>query len=78
MFEITDSPIRIDALTEAVSDSTAGAIATFIGTTRDHNRGRIALRMLRVLDEPNGSVLGARELRGIWPGESAWPEPGRG
>ena len=45
MFEITDTPIRIEALTEAVSDSTAGAISTFIGTTRDHNRGRNVVRL---------------------------------
>lgn len=45
MFEITDNAIRIEPLIDAVSDSKAGAIATFIGTTRDHNRGRNVLRL---------------------------------
>jgi len=45
VFEITDQAIRLESLTEAVADSRAGAIATFIGTTRDHNRGRSVLRL---------------------------------
>ena len=45
MFEITERPIRLEALTAAVSDASAGAIATFLGTTRDHNRGRRVLKL---------------------------------
>jgi molybdopterin synthase catalytic subunit len=45
VFEITESPIRLDSLTAAVSDAKAGAIATFLGTTRDHNRGRRVLKL---------------------------------
>ena len=40
MFEITEQSIELKDLTDAVADSKAGAIATFIGTTREHNRGR--------------------------------------
>lgn len=45
MFEITDRPIEMQALTDAVADPKVGAIATFIGTTRDHNRGRNVVRL---------------------------------
>ena len=40
MFEIHDKPIDVSSLIAAVSDPEAGAIATFIGTTRDNNEGR--------------------------------------
>jgi molybdopterin synthase catalytic subunit len=33
-------PLDLAAVVEQVRDPAAGAIATFIGTTRDHNRGR--------------------------------------
>jgi molybdopterin synthase catalytic subunit len=45
VFEISDNPIRLETLTDAVSDRKAGAIATFIGTTREHNRGRNVIRL---------------------------------
>jgi molybdopterin synthase catalytic subunit len=45
VFEITEQPIEIKELTDAVADSKAGAIATFIGTTREHNRGRNVVRL---------------------------------
>ncbi len=40
MFEIHDKPIDVSTLIAAVSDPEAGAIATFIGTTRNNNEGR--------------------------------------
>jgi len=40
MFEIQQGPIAIDRIIDAVSDAKAGAVATFIGTTRNHNDGR--------------------------------------
>lgn len=40
MFEIHDKSIDVGKVITAVSDPGAGAIATFIGTTRDNNDGR--------------------------------------
>jgi len=40
MFRVTNQPIDLDELVRYVSDPEAGAIATFIGTTRNHNEGR--------------------------------------
>jgi MoaE-MoaD fusion protein len=39
-FRVTDGPLDLGALVEEVRDPSAGAIATFVGTTRDHSRGR--------------------------------------
>jgi molybdopterin synthase catalytic subunit len=40
MFRVTDKPIEMQELVDFVSDPQAGAIATFIGTTRNNNEGR--------------------------------------
>ena len=40
MFRVTDKPINFQELVDCVSDPEAGAIATFIGTTRNNNQGR--------------------------------------
>ena len=40
MFRVTEKPIELEELVAFVADPAAGAIATFIGTTRDHNDGR--------------------------------------
>ena len=40
MFRVTDKPIDLHELVECVTDPQAGAIATFIGTTRNNNQGR--------------------------------------
>jgi molybdopterin synthase catalytic subunit len=45
MFVITENPIDLAALTAHVGDPAAGAIATFLGTTRATNRGRDVLRL---------------------------------
>jgi len=45
MFEITDRQIDPARLAGHVSDPQAGAIATFLGTTRATNRGRTVLRL---------------------------------
>lgn len=45
MFEITAKPIDLSALVAHVSDPAAGAVATFLGTTRATNRGRAVLRL---------------------------------
>jgi MoaE-MoaD fusion protein len=39
-FRVQSEPLDLGALVEEVRDPSAGAIATFIGTTRDHSRGR--------------------------------------
>ena len=42
---ITQEPIRLDELTAFVADPGAGAMATFVGTTRDSNEGRRVVRL---------------------------------
>jgi molybdopterin synthase catalytic subunit/molybdopterin converting factor small subunit len=39
-FRVQSEPLDLAAVVAEVSDPGAGAIATFVGTTRDHNRGR--------------------------------------
>ena len=45
MFLISDKPIALDHLFAEVGDPDAGAIATFLGTTRRTNRGRNVLKL---------------------------------
>ena len=40
MFRVQSKPIDLDELVRYVTDAEAGAIATFIGTTRNNNEGR--------------------------------------
>jgi molybdopterin synthase catalytic subunit len=40
MFEITDQPISLEPLVNAVSRSSSGAIATFLGVVRAQTRGK--------------------------------------
>jgi molybdopterin synthase catalytic subunit len=40
MFKVTNQPIDLQKLVDHVTDPEAGAIATFIGTTRNNNEGR--------------------------------------
>jgi molybdopterin synthase catalytic subunit len=40
MFRVTREPIDLQELVKCVTDASAGAIATFIGTTRNNNEGR--------------------------------------
>jgi molybdopterin synthase catalytic subunit len=40
MFRVVDTPIKLQDLIDFVSDPEAGAIATFIGTTRNNSEGR--------------------------------------
>lgn len=40
MFRVTDRPIDLQELVSYVTAPEAGAIATFIGTSRNHNEGR--------------------------------------
>ena len=43
--QITQEPIHLDELTAFVADPGAGAMATFVGTTRDSNDGRRVVRL---------------------------------
>jgi molybdopterin synthase catalytic subunit len=45
MYEIVETPITLDDLAATVADPAAGAIATFVGTTRETNRGRKVERL---------------------------------
>ncbi len=45
MFEVVEDPPDLTRLIAAVSRADAGAIATFLGTTRDHNAGRRVVRL---------------------------------
>jgi molybdopterin synthase catalytic subunit len=45
MLEITEEPISLAEVAQAVMHPSAGAVATFAGTTRDSNSGRTVLRL---------------------------------
>jgi molybdopterin synthase catalytic subunit len=45
MFEIVAEPIDAARVSAAVSRADAGAVVTFLGTTRDHNDGRRVTRL---------------------------------
>jgi len=45
VFRIVEEPISIEALAATVGDPDAGAIVTFVGTTRATNRGRQVLKL---------------------------------
>jgi MoaE-MoaD fusion protein len=44
-FRLTEEPIDVDEVIAEVADERAGAIATFLGTTRVHSRGRTVMRL---------------------------------
>ena len=45
MFRVTKGPIDFQELVRFVTDPEAGAIATFIGTTRNNNEGRTVIAL---------------------------------
>jgi len=45
VFQLVDRPIDLAALDRAVRDAKAGAIVTFVGTTRNENAGRRVRRL---------------------------------
>ena len=70
MFRVTNDPIDLQELVDYVGDPEAGAIATFIGTTRDNNEGRRVI----ALDYDGYAEMAEKELARI--GEDAktkWP-----
>jgi hypothetical protein len=42
---IVDSTLDLNKITKEVSSTKAGAVATFLGTTRDHHNGKTVLRL---------------------------------
>src|SRR6185436_9360121 len=70
MFRVTDQSIDLNELVRYVTDPEAGAIATFIGTTRNNNEGRKVI----ALDYEAYPEMAEKELARI--GEDArkqWP-----
>ena len=70
MFRVTNQSIDLNELVRYVTDPEAGAIATFIGTTRNHNEGRKVI----ALDYEAYPEMAEKELTRI--GEDAakqWP-----
>jgi len=70
MFRVTDKQIDLQELVNYVSDAEAGAIATFIGTTRNNNEGRKVI----ALDYDGYTEMAEKELARI--GDDAktkWP-----
>ncbi|NIO07086.1 MAG: molybdenum cofactor biosynthesis protein MoaE [Deltaproteobacteria bacterium] len=45
MYCVTEKTLDLQPLVDFVSDPTAGAVATFIGTARNHNEGRKVLAL---------------------------------
>jgi molybdopterin synthase catalytic subunit/molybdopterin converting factor small subunit len=44
-FLLSEDPLSLQRVTEEVASDDAGAIATFVGTTRAHSRGRDVIRL---------------------------------
>ncbi len=44
-FRLSEEPLSVDAAVREVASPEAGAIATFVGTTRSHARGREVVRL---------------------------------
>ena len=58
MFRVTTQPLNLQELVDFVTDPEAGAIATFIGTTRNNNEGRKVI----ALDYDAYPEMAAKEL----------------
>ncbi len=65
MFRVIKQPIDLQELVRFVTDGEAGAIATFIGTTRNNNEGRTVI----ALDYDGYAEMAEKELARI--GEDA-------
>lgn len=70
MFRVTVKPIELQELVRYVSDPEAGAIASFIGTTRNNNEGRRVIG----LDYDGYSEMAEKELARIGAeAQTKWP-----
>ena len=61
MFAIVERPIDLAAMARAVRDPRAGAIVTFVGTTRNENAGR----RVRRLEYEAFASMATREMRAL-------------
>src|SRR3989442_5458967 len=61
MFRVTDVPIDLARLIRAVADPRAGAVVTFLGTTRSENDGRRVMR----LEYEAFTAMAEREMRAL-------------
>jgi molybdopterin synthase catalytic subunit len=61
MFRVVRQPIDLSELVRYVTDASAGAIATFIGTTRNNNEGRKVI----ALDYDAYPEMAEKELKRI-------------
>src|SRR5262245_19930530 len=70
MFRVTPGPISVDRLLRMVRDPRAGAVVTFLGTTRNTNVGRKVVRLeyedFATMAENEMRLL-AVEAAGRWP-----------
>jgi MoaE-MoaD fusion protein len=73
-FRLSDQPLDLAAVVAEVSEERAGAIATFLGTTRVESRGRTVLHLdyeayegmaEQVMEEIAGDLLGRYDLCAI-------------
>jgi molybdopterin synthase catalytic subunit/molybdopterin converting factor small subunit len=73
-FRLTEEPIDVKAVVAEVADEEAGAIATFIGTTRIHSRGRTVTHLEyeafegmaeQEMERIAAELLGRYELRAV-------------
>ena len=70
MFRVTDKIINLAELVEFVTDPGAGAIATFVGTTRNNNEGRKVI----ALDYDGYPEMAEKELARIGAdAQTKWP-----
>ncbi len=69
MFEITDQPLSLEPVVNAVRRSSSGAIATFLGVVRQRTRGRqvryLEYEAYREMAIPKMRVI-ADEIRRKW------------
>jgi molybdopterin synthase catalytic subunit len=61
MYHLTRDPIDVADVVASVGDSTAGATATFVGVTRDHNQGRV----VKFLEYEAYADMAEQEMAGI-------------
>jgi molybdopterin synthase catalytic subunit len=70
MFRIVDRPVDLPALARAVRDPKAGAVVTFVGTTRNENAGR----SVRRLEYEAFASMAVKEMRSLaTQAKKRWP-----
>ena len=62
--DVTTDPVDVDALARAGADDAAGAVVTFAGVVRDHDRGR-AVTALEYVAHPDAPVVVARVVADV-------------